>query len=108
MFYCTVRDVGTSTLPWTRRGSIKTKARGAAFSQVSSLKQRLVSLQIQVRRLTEARDEGKARNDELVVEGEKLRSQISAASNQLASSRFTIQVCYIIKNTLPVFIIRWH
>lgn len=56
------------------------------------MKQRLVSLQLKVTSLTEARDQAKSRSDELTVACDQLQNQVSAANTKLSVQRNTILV----------------
>ncbi|XP_067928854.1 centlein-like isoform X2 [Watersipora subatra] len=84
------RDMGTCTLPYKRR-SVKSRVRSMAFTQVSSLRQRLISLQLKVKTLTETRDEMKKEAEELLATCDRLHSQINIADTKLINQRTTIQ-----------------
>ena len=93
--FFTARDIGTSTLPWKRR-ALGLRAKTTAFTQVSSLKQRLMSLQLKVKTLTDTKDEAKKQADELIATCDQLHTQINTANTKLINQRTTIQVGHLI------------
>lgn len=99
---CTIigRDVGTSPVPLLRR---RRRPRTTAFTQVSSVKQRLNSLQLKVTALTTSREQAKERIEELTAECGQLQSQLSLANNKISGQRATIQVCDTSCDNLPIW-----
>ena len=94
MYLCclVLRDIGTSPLPWRHPVLRRRRSRPTAFTQVSSLKHRLVSLQLKVKSLSETRDEAKSQAEELRVTCEQLQTQMSTSNTKLMTQRNTIEV----------------
>lgn len=88
-----MKDFGTSPLPWKAAPAVRRRRlRNSAFTQVSSLKHRLVSLQLQVKSLSETRDEAKSQKEQLTVTCGELQSQVSTSNTKLLTQRNTIEV----------------
>ncbi|KAF6040787.1 CNTLN [Bugula neritina] len=85
------RNVATSTSPPRCKRGRWRRLRPNAFSQVSSLKQRLVSLQMKVKSLTEDKEQTRLKSEELVATCEQLQSEVSSTNTRIISQKVTIQ-----------------
>jgi len=87
---CAVRTVATS--PMVFKNNARWHSRKSAFTQVSSLKQRLISLQLRVATLDKGKTEACLRADQLTAECETLQKQLTNANTALTTHRNTNQV----------------